>query len=139
MSSTITSQYFITLFDEFNAIPIAKIEIFIGIASLRVAPCVWGKNAPYATALLTAHMIATAGGSGGGAGGAGGALTSEAVGDLSRGFAKIGVAGSGDEELQTTQYGAQYVALRRETFTTCSATGPATFPPDLQGGGIPCA
>ena len=133
MANTITSQYFVTLFDEFKNVPIAKIEMFISIASIRVAPTVWGSVAPYATALLTAHMIATAGGSGGGAGGAGGALTSEAVGDLSRGFAKIGVAGSGDEELQTTQYGAQYVALRRETFITAGVTGPTTLPPD-QGG-----
>lgn len=129
MSNNITSQYFVTIFDEFKAVPVAKIETFITIASLRVAPSVWGANTPYATALLTAHMIACGGGSGGGAGGAGGALTSESVGDLSRGFAKIGVAGSGDEELQTTQYGAQYVALRRETFTTAIVTGRPVFPP----------
>lgn len=123
MASTITSQYFITLFDEFKDVAISKVDAYLNIATLRVSPSVWGANAAFATALMAAHMLSTTGGSGGGAGGAGGALTAEAVGDLSRGFAKIGLAGTGDEELQSTQYGAQFVALRRSTYTAATVTG----------------
>lgn len=118
----ITKDYFTTIFDEFKTIPAAKLDVLIGVATNRVDQNAWGSNYQYATALLVAHMIASSGGSGG-SGGAGGALTSEAVGDLSRGYAKIGVAGSGDEELQTTQYGAQFVALRRESIVTPFVTG----------------
>lgn len=133
MANTITSQYFLTLFDEFQTVPNAKLEIFIGLATLRVAPSVWGAAAQYATALLTAHMIAAGGGAGGSGGAAGGALSSESVGDLSRSFSTVGSAGTGDQEYMTTRYGIAYVELRRETFATALATGPVTYLPTQSG------
>lgn len=133
MANTITSHYFLSVFDEFKAVPVAKIDALIGVASLRVNPAVWGAGSssdlsPYATALLTAHMLAVGGGLGGHGGAAGGPLSSESVGDLSRSFGTVGQAGTGDQELLTTRYGQEFVALRREVIIPCFATGPVTFP-----------
>lgn len=131
--NNITTGYFLTLFDEFKSVPAPKIETFIGIATGRVPSSVWGNNTAYATALLAAHMIASTGGSGGMGGAAGGILTSETVGDLSRGYSPVGEQGSGDAELRTTRYGIEFVALRRETVVACAVTGPDTILPPYCG------
>jgi hypothetical protein len=127
---TIAVDYFLTLFEEFGSANKTKVGAFIDIASSRVSPTVWGANAKYATALLTAHMLASTGHSpsGGMGGSAGGALTGESVGDLSRNYSAVGVAGSGDQELMTTRYGMEFVALRRETICAPMATGNTTLP-----------
>lgn len=136
MANTITSTYFLTLFDEFKGVATAKIDAYVSIASTRVNPTVWGSNAEYATALLTAHMIAVTGShlQGGSGGGVGGPITQESVGDLSRSYGSVGVAGSGDQELMTTRYGQEFVALRRETFTSATVTGPVTIPGSVDCG-----
>lgn len=123
-TDNITVQYFRTLFDEFKRVADPKIQAYIKIASGRVPPRVWGCNTEYATALLTAHMLSTSGPQGGGP--AGGALTSEAVGDVSRGFTSIAVPGSGDAALMTTRYGIDFVELRNETIVPM---GVAVMPP----------
>ena len=76
---------------------------------------VWGVNTPYATALLTAHMLSTSGPQGRGP--TGGVLTSEQVGDLSRSFGTCFEPKAGDAVLRTTTYGIDFIALRKETFT----------------------
>lgn len=111
--ATDTTQYFLTLFPEFADSPRATIDAFLSIASQRVPPPVWRGNAPYATALLAAHMLATSGPSGGGS--AGGPVTAEQVGDLSRSYQSMAEPGSGDAALMTTRYGIDFVALRKET------------------------
>ena len=126
MSNTITATEFLTFFDEFKKVPIPKIDAFIGVASIRVNAQVWGAVAKYGTALLTAHMLTMTGP--GGLGSGGGAVTGESVGDLSRNFATVGEAGSGDAQLNTTRYGQDFIALRNETIVTPMATGPATEP-----------
>lgn len=123
-------DYFFELFDEFKCVPPAKVNAFITIATRRVSACAWGENATYATALLTAHMIASTGGIGGSGGGAGGALTSESVGEISRSFGTIGSPDSSDAEYLTTRYGAEYVALRNQTIVTGFVTQ------DYFGGGF---
>lgn len=128
----LTAAVFLTLFPEFTKVTTAALEIWIPIASNRVPLSVWGSNTQYATALLLAHMLTAAGKSGLGSGG--GPITSESVGDLSRGFGTVGVPGSGDQELLSTRYGQDFVALRRETVITPSVTGPVTLPPH---GGCP--
>ena len=127
--ANITRDYFLALFDEFKTTPTPKVDAFLGIASLRVAPTVWKERAAYATALLTAHMIASSGGAGGQGGPASGPLTNESVGDLSRGFATIGVPGSGDQELLTTRFGQEYVALRKEVVVGAMVVGGITVGP----------
>lgn len=124
--STIKPDYFLTLFEEFKKVAPPKIQAYLDIATTRVAPAVWGANASYATALLAAHMLAHSGTQGNG--GSGGALTQEAVGDLSRAYATVGVPGSGDQELLTTGYGQQFVALRRETIVTAMIRKPPIRP-----------
>lgn len=127
--SNITLQQFTTLFPEFSKVAAATLEAWIPIASNRVPASVWGGNTLYATALLLAHMLTASGKSGFGSGG--GAVTSESVGDLSRGFSSVSSnAGSGDAELGTTRYGLDFIALRRETVVTFAVTGPQTpLPP----------
>lgn len=127
MANTIDFTYFTTLFDEFKATAKPKVDAFIGIASTRVNPDVWGTNAQYATALLTAHMLTMTGP--GGLGSGGGAVTQESVGDLSRSFGTVGVQGNGDEQLMTTRYGQEFVALRNETIVTANVTGSTILPP----------
>jgi len=128
--ATITTHEFLAYFDEFKITPLPKISAYIDVASIRVSATVWGTVAKYATALLTAHMIAVTGGSGGSGGGVGGPVTNESVGDLSRGYGTVGVPGSGDQELLTTRYGQEFVALRRETIVTGMVTGIETpLPP----------
>lgn len=116
----ITSQYFLTLFDEFKKVSKAKIDVYIDIASLRIPETVWTTNTKYATALLTAHMLSTSGPQGGGS--AGGPVTAEAVGDLSRSYGTVTEAGTADAFLATTRYGIDLIALRKETFTTAMTT-----------------
>lgn len=128
MANTITSAYFLSIFDEFASVSGVKIEAFIGIASMRVDPPTWGTSAPYATALLTAHMIASGGGMGGKGGGVGGVLTSQSVGDVSRGYSPIAQAGNGDDAMMTTRYGIEFVALRRETIGSFTSAGPDLYP-----------
>lgn len=127
----ITPQYFLNLFDEFKKVSAPKIAAYITIASGRTPRKVWCENTDYATALLTAHMLSTSGPQGGGP--AGGALTNEQVGDLSRGYATVFQAGSGDAALMTTRYGIDYIALRRETIVSgMVAVNPRRYP------GTPC-
>jgi hypothetical protein len=123
MTLNIKRDYFLVLFDEFRVVPSQKIDAFIQVASGRVAPTVWGVNTQYATALLVAHMITMSGGVGGSGGSAAGPVTQEAVGDLSRSYGTVGVPGTGDQELLTTRYGQEFVALRRETVVSCMAVG----------------
>lgn len=101
--------------------PQSSIEPYIEIASMRVPVRVWGKAAKYATALLAAHMLTASGRGGLGAGG--GSINSETVGDLSRSFSVVGMAGSSDQELLTTRYGIDYVAFRRENIVGMIVTG----------------
>lgn len=128
MANNITYQYFTTLFDEFKTVPQPKVELLIGIATNRVPSSVWGQNTSYATGLLAAHMLSSLGGAGGDGGGVGGPVTAEAVGDLSRGYGSWGQAGTGDDELRLTRYGALFLELRRETVITPCVTGPETSP-----------
>jgi hypothetical protein len=111
----ITLDYFRSLFDEFDKVPTPKIEIYITVATGRVSRDAWGDTSyQYATALLAAHMIASAGGKGGAGGAVGGAITAESVGELSRSYGTVGQAGTGDDELRTTRYGQEFIAFRRE-------------------------
>lgn len=116
----ITSQFFLSLFEEFQKVKRAKINAYISIASGRVPQNVWGAQYQYATALLVAHMLSTSGRQGGGS--AGGAVTAEAVGDLSRSFATLFDVNRGDALLLTTRYGADFVQLRKETVIGCMST-----------------
>lgn len=131
MANNTTSHDFLVIFDEFKSVAVQKIDALIAICSVRVNIDVWGvQMAPYATMLLVAHILTMTGRSGAGPGG--GALTAEAVGDLSRGYATVGVPGSGDQELLTTRYGQEFVALRRETIPMGTLTGPPTsMPPQV--------
>ncbi len=129
--NNITLEYFQSLFPEFCKVNQGTVEAYIEIATIRVPKAIWGPVYKYATALLLAHMLTASGKAGLGSGG--GAVTSEAVGDLSRGFATVGVPGSGDQELLTTRYGQDFVALRRETIVSAGVTGWPSIPP------IPCA
>lgn len=124
----ITSQYFLTLFDEFKKVPKAKIDIYIGIASSRVPETVWTTATQYATALLAAHMLSTSGPQGGGP--SGGAVTQEQVGDLSRSFGTLFDANRGDAPYMTTRYGIDFIALRKETIMCVMTTrGAVPIPP----------
>jgi hypothetical protein len=118
----ITSQYFLTLFEEFSKVPKAKLDAYISLASLRVSQSVWGGVYQYATALLVAHMLVTSGRQGGGS--AGGAVTAEQVGDLSRSFATMFDTNRGDALLCGTRYGIDFVQLRKETIITGMTTRP---------------
>jgi Protein of unknown function (DUF4054) len=109
----ITSQFFLSLFEEFRKVPRAQVNAYITIATGRVPQSVWGTQYQYATALLVAHMLSTRGRQGGGS--AGGAVTAEAVGELSRSFATMFDVNRGDALLLTTRYGADFVQLRKET------------------------
>lgn len=130
MANTIDNHYFFTLFDEFKTVPVVKVDAYIGIASTRVDAATWGVNSQYATALLTAHMLAAGGGQGGHGGSVGGPITQETVGDLSRSYGTVGVPGSGMQELLTTRYGQMFVELRRETIVPAMVTGtPTPMPP----------
>lgn len=120
MSNNITPTYFLTLFDEFKCIPKTKLLAYISIATTRVPQSVWCGATQYATALLTAHMLSTAGTQGGGP--AGGAVTAEQVGDLSRSFATLFVPGAGDAPFMTTRYGIDFIALRKETIVSIMPT-----------------
>jgi hypothetical protein len=125
MNPNITSQYFLSLFDEFSRVKKSKLDAYIGIASGRV-PCeVWTRNTKYATALLTAHMLATSGPQGGGP--TGGALTQEQVGDLSRTYATMFTPGAGDAPFMSTRYGIDFIALRRETIVSGMTTRGPSF------------
>lgn len=123
MAANITRDYFLAIFDEFKSVPTPKVDALIGVASLRVAPGVWADHTQYATALLTAHMLAAGGGSGGSGGAAGGPINNEAVGDLSRGYGSVGNPGTGDQELLTTRYGQEFVSLRREVVVGAMVVG----------------
>lgn len=127
--ANLTSAEFRVYFDEFSDVSAAKLAAYLGLAEGRVPASVWGTNAKYATALLTAHLLAAAGGTGGSGGGTGGPVTSEDLGEASRSYGKLGVAGSADETLLTTRYGAEFIQLRRETVVSGMATGSATLPP----------
>jgi hypothetical protein len=120
MMPNITKEYFLNLFDEFSKVKPDRIAIYIGLATIRVPLSVWCENTPYATALLTAHMLTTSGRQG--LGSAGGAVSQEAVGDLSRSFAQCFDPTAGDAVLRVTRYGIDFVALRKETFTTAMTT-----------------
>lgn len=140
--ANITKFYFLTVFDEFKNVDTDKIDAYLDIATLRVPSTIWNAATNYATALLTAHMLSTSGAlPGQGAGSAGGAVTDESVGDVSRSFATVGVAGSGDEELRTTRYGIDFLRLRKENIQPKTpASGPLTIPPPgycpIPGGSI---
>ncbi len=122
MPPNISTDDFLTLFDEFKKVSSATLKAYIVIASRRVPLSTWGDNCTYATALMTAHMLTARGQSG--AGSTGGAVTAESVGDLSRAYATVFEAGSGDAELMTTRYGIDFVALRNESFSYGMVTGP---------------
>lgn len=124
----LTVATFLTLFPEFSKVTSAALEVWLPLAQNRVPVSVWKNNTLYATALLLAHMLTASGKSGLGSGG--GAVTNESVGDLSRGFGTMGT-GTGDQELLSTRYGQDFVALRRETIPIGVVTGPVTVP----GGG----
>lgn len=116
----ITTQYFLSLFDEFTKLKTVKLKAYINLATIRVPQSVWGANTQYATALLTAHMLSTSGPQG--AGPSAGALTAEAVGDLSRSFATCFDPNTGDSVLRTTRYGIDFIALRKETIISAMST-----------------
>lgn len=122
----LTALVFRTLFPEFHRIPDNVVDAFINIAITRVPLTVWIKNTQYGQGLLTAHMLASRGL--GGLGSGGGAVNNEQVGDLSRGFSPVFQAGSGDAELETTNYGVQFIALRNETIISFGTTRPSSIP-----------
>ena len=135
--TSLEADYFFTLFDEFKCVPIAKVNAYITIASSLVSKPAWGCQATYATALLTAHLLASTGGVGGSGGGAGGAITSESVGEESRSYGTVGTPDSSDAQLNTTRYGQEYVLLRNMTIMPgfISQSGPPTTPFGFGGGG----
>lgn len=118
----IDREFFICLFDEFKDVNAKKIEAFIELASNRLSnPSVWGNKIKEATAFLAAHMLASTGGEGGSGGGIGGAITSESVGDLSRGYSQVSLSSNGnDETYALTRYGLQYLELRRSCIVSAS-------------------
>ena len=118
MKPNITRTFFLTIFDEFSTVPTAKVDAFIDLASMRVAPALWKGNTPYATALMTAHMLVVAS-----RGATGGPTIHESVGELSKGYSAVGTQGSGDQELMTTRYGQEFVSLRRESICCAMVLG----------------
>lgn len=82
----------------------ARLSRFIAHASAYVNASAWGAKADFARALFAAHLLTISK-----RGGVGGDVTSESVGDLSRGYGSA----SSSTFLSSTSYGQQFMALRR--------------------------
>ncbi len=108
-------QYLTDLFPEFKSTAPARLQIFIDLACDSVNVNIWGSKSDYATALLTAHMLATVG-TGDGNGGKG-QITSEKVGDLACTY-KDKMGEDDPDALSRTQYGAEYLRCRRSLIIT---------------------
>lgn len=87
----------------------ARLDLFLGWASLRVNRRVFGAKADLATLLLTAHMLTRFSADASPA--AGGTITQEKVGDIQTSYAALEM--EGDAEFATTAYGAQFAQMRR--------------------------
>lgn len=117
----ITRAYLLRLFPEFTEVAVPKVNAYLEIASVRANADAWGDCADYAQALITAHMLA-ASGSGASDGSVGGPVTSESVGDLSRGYGSMTVDSDADKPYTMTKYGREYLALRRECIVAATIT-----------------
>lgn len=94
----------------------SRVDLFLGYAALRVNRRIFSGKADFATLLLAAHMLTRF--SADMSAGVSGAVTMEKVGDLQTQYGRLGLAGDGDDELNTTTYGAHFVSLRRGLLTT---------------------
>lgn len=97
---------------ELASVSDAQLQFYIDLSGDFVAESVWKGSYSRALTLLSAHFALSGGVIGGSAGGA---LTSEAAGDLSRGFSASKLAE--DSSLGETSYGRMYLALRRARIT----------------------
>lgn len=93
----------------------SEIAALVGVARSYVPEGRWGaEKGKVALALLTAHLMKELGF---GAEGVNhnGMVTSERVGDLSRSYAVSSISGTSvlDQLFMTTQYGRQFIMLRR--------------------------
>lgn len=119
---SITRDQFRAYFEEFSSVSDTKTDLYLGVSASRVDSTAWGTCAEYAQALLTAHMLASAG-SGAADGGSSGAVTSESVGDLSRSYGSMDVKSDADKPLTQTKYGREFLSLRAECIVPASLTG----------------
>lgn len=101
----VDKDYIAAIAPTFAVVPDAQSAALISIASVQVAPAVWGDLTDYAIALLVLHTWTI------GKNGGGGAVTSEQMGDLRISYAVPG------KELDQTGYGAEYRRLGRTRLT----------------------
>ena len=110
----ITSDYLIQLFPEFASVDGDRLAAFLKITDMQINPCIWKTKADYAQALLTAHILKSAGLGTNGPSGAGGPVTQEKIGDIEQGYGqwdyKEGFGG-----YATTAYGILFINLRKQT------------------------
>ena len=91
------------------------IEVFIEYARLFICEDKWGDKAKLGIILMTAHLMTELD-----IGSQPGFVTSETVGDLSRGYGmptSTGLSAS-DSLLMTTKYGKQFALIRKTIVTT---------------------
>jgi len=88
-----------------------RINLFIEYGLSFVNETKFGRKFKLAHVLITCHLITAAG-----RGGNGGGVTSESVGELSRSYGQT--TGSGTDELATTSFGQQFIALRKTLLRT---------------------
>lgn len=91
-----------------------RLDQFLEWASLRVNRRAFGSKADLATILLAAHMLTRFSADAGPA--SPGAVVQEKVGDLSTSYSKLEL--TGNEELATSSYGAQFAQMKRSIMTT---------------------
>lgn len=103
-----TPAEFTTRFPEFVAVDPARIQTYLDDAALSVNASLWGNKADLGIAYLAAHLLTL---DNRGGNGASGPVTSEKVGDLQRNYAAP--QGSLDPVYSTTNYGIQFIRLRR--------------------------
>ena len=98
------------MFPEFASQENSRIKFFIDMAERRVNRTIFGDKADDAVCLMSAHLLTM-----GSRGGQGGSVTSEKVGDLSRGYS----SGSADKKGPhgSTSYGEMYDDLLRSCRT----------------------
>lgn len=95
--------------------PEPRVQRFIDLATLNVNANVWAEKTDFAIALLTAHFLTRFNSQGRGP------ITSEKVGDLARSYGNL--ASAGEDELLTSAYGEQFVAMRRSVLITPRVLG----------------
>lgn len=95
---------------EFNGVPDATLDIWIGVAKDMIGLHRFGKRASDAHALLVAHLLSVTVGDSEGAGSLeAGPITSEANGPASRSFATPGLD---DSQLALSGYGRTFMTVR---------------------------